>query len=164
MDNENENMLLDWNDALEIDEKEYELLPEGDYNFVVTSFERGRHPGSEKIPACNKAIITLKVQTDGGKPAYIRTNLLLYRTQEWKISAFFRSIGQKKKGERLVMDWNSVLGSKGRAHFRPRDYTNREGKECQVNELDRYYDYDPAFFPPEEDDWLSDDGVEELPL
>jgi len=44
---------LGWEDIIskDADEYEYALLPEGDYNFTVESFERGRHPGSEKLPA-----------------------------------------------------------------------------------------------------------------
>lgn len=58
-----ENMILDWNDSIENDGQEFIVLPEGDYNFTVTDFERGRFPGSAKIPACNKASLTLRVDT-----------------------------------------------------------------------------------------------------
>ena len=47
---------LDWDDSIEKD-SDYVLLPEGDYEFVVESVERARHPGSDKIPPCNKAIV-----------------------------------------------------------------------------------------------------------
>ena len=46
-----DNSVMDWNDVIEDDGQEFVLLPEGDYNFVVTNFERGRFPGSAKIPA-----------------------------------------------------------------------------------------------------------------
>ena len=49
-----DNSIMDWNDVIEDDEQEYVLLPEGDYNFVVTNFERGKFPRSAKIPATNK--------------------------------------------------------------------------------------------------------------
>ena len=51
----NQNMFLDWDDAIENDGQEFIVLPEGDYNFTVTDFERGRFPGGQKIPVCNKA-------------------------------------------------------------------------------------------------------------
>ena len=54
----NNNAGMDWDDAIENDGQEFIILPEGDYNFMVTGFERGRFPGSAKIPACNKATIT----------------------------------------------------------------------------------------------------------
>ena len=34
----NQNMMMDWNDSIENDGQEFVLLPEGDYNFVVTNF------------------------------------------------------------------------------------------------------------------------------
>ena len=122
-----QNMVLDWNDTIESDGQEFITLEEGDYVFEVTGFERGRFPGGQKIPACNKAALTLQVKTDAGT-AVIRTDLLLYKTMEWKLSSFFRCIGQKKHGERLTMDWSKVIGSRGRAHFKPRTYTDRDGK------------------------------------
>lgn len=110
--NTNQNAAMDWDDAIENDGREFIILPEGDYNFTVTGFERGRFPGSAKMSACNKAALTLQVQTDNGV-AIIHTDLILNRLLEWKISAFFRCIGQKKHCERLVMDWNRVTGSRG---------------------------------------------------
>ena len=79
--------LMDWNDSIESDGQEFILLEEGDYNYVVTNFERGRFPGGQKIPACNKATITVQVDTADGV-ASIKFDLLLYRSVEWKISAF----------------------------------------------------------------------------
>ena len=140
------NMVMDWNDTIENDGQDFVILEEGDYNFTVIGFERGRFPGGPKVPACNKAALTLQVQTDEGI-AVIRTDLLLYRSLEWRISAFFRCIGQKKHGERLVMDWNRVVGSQGRAHFKPRTYTDRDGNERQANDVDRFYDWDEKYFP-----------------
>ena len=142
----NNNAVMDWNDVIEDDGQEFVLLEEGDYNFRVTNFERGHFPGSAKLPACNKATLTLEVDTREGC-AYVKHDLLLCRNLEWRISSFFRCIGQKKHGERLVMDWNKVVGSQGRARFKPRNYTNRDGEQKQANDLDRFYDYDPAFFP-----------------
>ena len=141
----NQNMFLDWNDSIETDGNEFVLLPEGDYNFLVTGFERGRFPGGPKVPACNKAMITVQVTTAEGI-ATVKFDLLLYRSLEWRISSFFRCIGQKKHGEKLTMDWNKVVGSIGRAHFKQRTYTNQYGEEKTVNELDRFIDYNQEFF------------------
>ena len=150
-DNSNQNVALDWGDTLESDGQEFVTLPEGDYNFTVTGFERGRFPGSAKMSACNKASLTLQVETKDGI-AIVHTDLILNRVMEWQLSAFFRSIGQKKHGERLVMDWSRVVGSKGRAHFKPRSYTDKDGNQRQANNVDRYIDYDPKFF--HEDEWM----------
>ena len=141
----NDSMLLDWNDTIEDDGQELIVLEPDDYNFTVMSFERKRFPGGAKIPPCNKAELVLQVKTDKGI-ALTHLDLLLYKTMEWKLTAFFRCIGKKKQGEKLVMDWSRVVGSMGRAHFRPRSYTDRSGNERQANELDRFYDYEDAFF------------------
>ncbi|WP_029543265.1 hypothetical protein [Selenomonas sp. AB3002] len=140
------NVGMDWNDTIENDGQEFIILPEGDYNFVITNFERGRFPGSAKLQACNKAVLTLQVETDKG-PASIRTDLLLNRMLEFRISAFFRCIGRKKHGEKLAMDWNNLIGAKGRARFKPRDYVDKDGNKKQANDVDRFYDYDEKFFP-----------------
>ena len=95
MENINQNMEMDWNDTILEDGQELVLLDEGDYNFIVTNFERGRFPGGQKIPACNKATITVQVETEKGL-SVIKFDLLLYRSVEWRISSFFRCIGQKK--------------------------------------------------------------------
>ena len=162
MENE-KNMFLDWDDAIESDGQEFVILEEGDYNFTVTDFERGRFPGGTKIPPCNKAALTLQVKTPDGV-AICRTDLLLYKTMEWKLSAFFRCIGQKKHGERLVMDWNRVIGSRGRAHFKPRAYTDRDGNERQANDLDRFYDWDEKYFPAEESQFVEITDDDDLPF
>ena len=36
----NNNMLMDWDDAIENDGQEFIILPEGDYIFTVVDFER----------------------------------------------------------------------------------------------------------------------------
>ena len=41
---------LNWDDEIS-QESEFTLLEDGDYDFEVTKFERGRSNGSEKIPA-----------------------------------------------------------------------------------------------------------------
>jgi len=142
---ENKDMLMDWNDSIETDGQEYVLLPEGDYNFTVINFERGRFPGGPKVPPCNKASITVQVHHKDGV-ATVKFDLLLYRSLEWRISAFFRCIGQKKHGEKLTMDWNKVIGSQGRAHFKQRTYTNQAGEEKVINDIERFVDYNEEFF------------------
>ena len=157
--NANQNIGMDWGDEIKNDGQEYVLLPEGDYNFVVTNFERGRFPGSAKISPCNKASLTLQVNSENGI-ANVRTDLILNRILEWRISAFFRSIGLKKKGERLTMDWSKVVGSMGRAHFKPRTYKDRDGNEHQINDVAHFYDYDEKYFPTK-DGWTAVDGDED---
>lgn len=141
--NNNLNASMDWDAVIENDGQEYLILPEGDYEFTVTGFERGRFPGSAKMSPCNKASLTLSVMTPNGT-ATVFTDLILNRLVEWRISAFFRCIGQKRHGERLVPDWNKVVGSSGRAHFKPKNYTDKDGNIKQANTVERFYDYKPT--------------------
>lgn len=89
---------FEWDDTITKDASDFILLPEGDYNFTVESFERGRHEGSEKLPPCKKAILTLRIEAPEGT-ARIMHNLFLHSKTEGILSAFFTCIGQKKKGE-----------------------------------------------------------------
>lgn len=104
---------LDWDDEIE-KESEFVLLPEGTYNFEVIKFERGNHNGSDKLPACKKAILTIKIFGNNGEETVINHNLFLHTKTEGMLSAFFLSIGEKKHGEKVRMNWQNVTGAKGR--------------------------------------------------
>lgn len=123
---------LDWDDNIEKD-SDYVVLPEGDYEFVVESVERARHPGSDKLPPCNKAIVKLRIDSQYGT-AIINHNLFLHTNTEGMLSAFFTAIGQKKKGEKLKMNWGSVPGSTGRVHVKPKQYKGNE-----YNDIKKFY-------------------------
>lgn len=138
---------LGWDDEISNDSGSFVLLEEGDYTFTVTAFERGRFPGSAKIPPCNKAVLTLEVESPSGT-ASVKYDLILYSTMEWKLSEFFRAIGQKKHGEPLRPRWNELVGSRGRGHFKPRTYTKKDGSEGKANDVEKFYDYDPAAMGP----------------
>ena len=129
---------LDWDDEIS-HESDFVLLPEGDYNFKVTGFERARHEGSAKLPPCNKAIITLEINSTSGK-AYIKHNLFLHTKCEGLISAFFIGIGQKKHGEPLRMNWSKVIGATGRCKIGIREWTNNAGEKMQSNEVKKFYE------------------------
>lgn len=135
---------LGWDDEIEKD-TDYILLAEGDYSFTVESFERARHNGSEKLPACNKAIVYLKIKgrdMESGREGEvtIRHQLFLHSKTEGMLCAFFTGIGQRKKGERMKMNWNLVPGSTGKAKIGIREYNGRK-----FNEVKKFYD--PADTP-----------------
>ena len=73
--NQYQNQEIGWDDTISQD-NEYTLLPEGDYQFTVTKFERARHNGSDKLPPCNKAILTLEL-SDGVNTGTVTHNLFL---------------------------------------------------------------------------------------
>lgn len=102
-----------WDDEIQQDGHSFQVLPEGDYNFTVKKFERARHGGSEKIPACNKAILTVAVSSAEAS-GDVLTNLFLHSRFEWKLCQFFTAIGQRKRGEAMRMNW----GGCPRLHWR----------------------------------------------
>lgn len=135
---------LGWDGVIENDGSEFILLPEGDYDFEVVDFERARHAGSDKLPPCNKAVVQLKIDAPEGT-AFIKNNLFLHTQTEGLLCAFFTAIGQRKKGERVTMNWNAVKGSRGRCKLGIRTWTSKSGEEMQSNEVKR-------FLEPEEGD------------
>lgn len=139
---------LGWEDEITTDAKEFVQLAPGDYQFTVTNLERGRHtpnpqnPG--KLPACNKATLTLQIETAEGI-AQLTHNLFLHTSTEGMLSAFFGAIGQKKHGEPLRMNWNSVIGAKGVCRVNKRKGTGQYA--------DREYDNIRAMIYADDVDW-----------
>ncbi len=133
---------LGWDDEIEGDGSGFIMLPAGDYDFEVTSLERGRHNGSEKLPPCNKAVVYIKIEGPEGATT-IKHNLFLHTRTKGMVSAFLRAIGQRKKGEAIKPNWNAVVGSKGRAKVDIKKWSY-EGKEYEGNEIKMFY------FPDEE--------------
>lgn len=141
------NEALDWDSEIENDGSGgYVILEEGNYTFTVKEFKKGSYAGGSKVPACGKAELTLEIKTDNGT-ALVFENLLLCKSLEWKIAAFFRCIGQKKHGEKMRPNWNKVLGAVGKAHIKPEKYT-KDGQEKEKNVVDRYIDWDGSADKP----------------
>ncbi len=127
-----------WDDEIEKDGGEYPLLPEGDYNFTVKSFQRGRHSGSKKLPPCNKAELTITIWGEN-ESVDVKHNLFLHSKVEGMLSAFFTAIGQKKHGEKLKMNWNAVVGATGKCHVYVDKYTGKNGVEYTSNKIKKFY-------------------------
>lgn len=130
---------LGWDDQIEKDGPEFILLAEGDYDFEVVNFERGRHPGSEKLPPCNKAIVHIKIETPEGS-ATIKHNLFLHTITEGMLCAFFTAIGQREKGQKVTMNWNKVMGSTGRCKVGIRNWKGDDGRDLKSNEIKKFYE------------------------
>ena len=130
MSTQNIDRELNWDDTIEKD-KQFIVLPEGDYDFTVESYDRARHRGSDKIPACNKAILKIRIDAAEGE-VIITHNLFLHSRSEERLSEFFASIGQKKKGETLRMNWNKVPGSTGRLKLGTRVYDGNTYNDIKI--------------------------------
>lgn len=136
---------LGWDDEIQKDGGEFIVLPAGDYNFTVTKFERGRFAGSEKMPPCNQAKLELTVHSLEHGDVVVFHNLFLHTKTEGLLSNFFAGIGQKKKGEPLRMNWQTVVGSKGRLKLEINKFTGKDGVERTNNQVKSFYPYDEVF-------------------
>ena len=123
-----QNALLDWDD--EIAEEEPALLPDGDYDFTIVNFERDRFSGSEKMPACNKAVVTLQIEHEQGA-TQVKHSFFMLKRNEGQLGEFFVCIGIKKRGEPLRPNWNAIIGAKGRCKLGRRTYNGKEYLEVK---------------------------------
>lgn len=130
---------LGWDDEIVDDPTEFTLLPAGDYEFTVIEVEKSRYDGGDKLPACNLAIVSCQFDTPHGK-AIVKNRLYLHTKTEGLLSAFFASIGLKKKGEPLRMQWNKVVGSKGMARLSQREYNGDKFNDIRRFLLPKGYD------------------------
>lgn len=129
-----------WDDQIENDGPEYVILPEGDYDFEVLSMERSRHGGSEKLPPCNKATLSIRITAENGDSTMVRHNLFLHSKCEGMLCAFFTAIGHRKHGEKISMNWNAVPGSRGRCKVKIRTWKGNDGEDKQNNEIAKFYE------------------------
>lgn len=141
----NQERELGWDDEIEKDGSDFILLPEGDYDFTVAKFERGRFQGSSKMPACNQAKLELTVHSPEHGNVTIFHNLFLHTKTEGLLSNFFSGIGQKKKGEKLRMNWGTVIGSKGRLRLEINKYQGNDGTEKTNNQVKKFYPFEEVF-------------------
>ena len=124
MENNNLGHELDFDGVITKDTS-FELLPEGEYDFIVTKIERGKTNGTDKMPPCNKVDITLEVDQDG-RSVPVKHSLLLHSRFEGQIAEFFVAIGLKKKNESLRMNWNAAIGARGKCKLGIRTYNGNE--------------------------------------
>lgn len=144
---------LEWEEQIENDGPDFEVLPAGDYDFEVLSFERARFAGSDKMPPCRQAIISIKITGAAGQTT-VKHNLFLHTKTEGLLCAFFTGIGHRKHGERITMNWNKVVGSRGRCKVGTRTFKGKNGDDITVNEIKKFYEpkvdtgAQPAQFTP----------------
>ena len=107
-----EGFALDYDGTIKNDSS-FVLLKEGKCSFVIDQCERARHEGSEKIPPCAKMIVHFRLMDADGNEAVVKENYIMWSTLEWKLSELFMSVGLKKKGEEIKMEWDRLPGLRG---------------------------------------------------
>ena len=133
---------LNWDGEIENDGTAFTLLAPGVYDFEVIKFERARFNGSDKLPPCNEAKLTLRV-SNSEDTTTITKSLYLHTSVEHFLCAFFVSIGARKHGERLKMDWGKVVGGRGKCEVSVRKWQGRD-KEMESNDIKRFLEPDEA--------------------
>ncbi|OPA76644.1 hypothetical protein BVG16_15805 [Paenibacillus selenitireducens] len=140
--NQNMERELGWDDQIQKDGVDFVVLTAGDYNFTVSKFERGRFAGSEKMPACNQAKLELTVHSPEHGDVVVFHNLFLHTKTEGLLSNFFAAIGQKKKGEPLRMNWNAIVGARGKLKLEINTFKGRDGADRTNNQVKSFYSYE----------------------
>lgn len=156
---EMQDVALDW-DVCEADPDdgrhgEWTLLPEGFYPFRVERMERERYQGSQKMPQCPMAKLTLSVTGADGRDTTVQQRLYITRNQLWKVSRFMESVGRgRNEAGKVIIDWGGIEGSTGWVKLKVRSYTGRDGQERQTNDVE-------WFVKPEEQEeaWKSYDAA-----
>lgn len=137
----NEGYALDWDAEIENEGTPFVVAEPGDYNFTVVNFERARFNGSAKMPPCNQAKLTLKLDMPDGQVCEVKHNIFLHSKTEWRLCEFFTAIGQRKHGQKVSMNWNAVIGANGRCKITKRKFTNSNtGKEMEANDVEKFYE------------------------
>lgn len=134
----NDDFELSWDSVISQDAEEFPILPAGVYAYEIINMERGRYPGSEKMHACPSATLTIKVTGQDGTTGRVLDTLYLAKKAEWRLCQFFTSIGQRKKGEELAMNWNRVVGSTGQLELTVNEYTKKDGTKATNNRVGKY--------------------------
>ncbi len=145
------------------DDEGPKLAEPGDYLGQVIWVEEGEYAGGAKIGLCRCVTVTIQFQTPDGKRD-VTDRFYNWPSVLWRVSAFCRAVGVKRHGEACRFSWQEMMGRRLKFHLARRSYTGRDGERHLTGSIDRYYDFDPENFPPEEavfEDVRADD---ELPF
>ena len=138
---EMQDVALDW-DVCEADPDDgshggWTLLPEGFYPFRVEKMERERYQGSQKMPQCPMAKLTLAVAGTDGRETAVQQRLYITRNQLWKVSRFMEAVGRgRNEAGKVIIDWGGIEGMGGFVKLKVRSYTGRDGQERQTNDVE----------------------------
>lgn len=134
----NDGYELGWDAEIEKEDGGFVVAEPGDYGFTITGFERARFAGSAKMPPCNQAKLSIKLDIPDGGECVIKHNLFLHSKTEWKLCQFFSAIGLRQKGQRVRMNWNAVPGARGRCRVSKRSW-DKDGKTYWANDIEEFY-------------------------
>ena len=137
----------DWDSEYEDNGSGFILLDPGYYPFTVDKLEKEYYEGSEKVPPCPRASLTLKIQLVDGRETSVFDSILLYSGGTWRVNRFFEALGFQKEPsvadpDKLIMKphWGEVIGKQGWVKIKNRSYTTKNGEDRTTNDIDEYVD------------------------
>lgn len=132
----NINEELDWDDAID-NTSSYVDIADGEYEFIMDHYERSKVGGDGKYAGQNMAVIYCNVLTGDGE-VQLRTNIIMNRKFQWKLSQFFISIGLMEDGKDISqkMRWNEAGGSRGRLKIENKpNYNDKTRTHPEITEF-----------------------------
>ena len=96
-----DNSVMDWNDVIEDDGQEYVLLLKRIITSLLLILKEEDSLVVQKFLLQIKKQNQFKFFSEMGV-ASMKFDLILSKSLTWKVSAFFRSIGQKKRGKKTL--------------------------------------------------------------
>lgn len=151
--------------ALELEDNDFELLPDGDYHFTVASHEIGYYSGnSDKIPPNTQQLIChleIPYMKDGTvKTAKVRNTFNVYRKALFAIRTFAECIGLAPEKGKVSFDATKIDGMTGICNITTNEASN--GKE--YNNVQIFYQPSKAPTAAANDDaWLKKDDFMGVP-
>jgi hypothetical protein len=127
--------IIDYDGTISHD-SEFTTLPENEeVTFTVTEIEKGRNSDGTKPQVKAKLLC---VSINGKGQTTITDYITMTRKSEWKLCELFISLGMRKHGEPLKLNWD-IVGKTGRAVVMVDKYTNRTtGEEKTSNKIKKY--------------------------
>lgn len=121
--------------------REFVLLPEGEYPFMISNIEKKRYePKAEsnaKLPPCPQIIVTFDV--DGGESgkAQVKANFYYHESTMWRLTNLFIGVGLAQKNQQFIPNPDLLLGKSGRMKLKHHTYPKENGGNGVINEFDR---------------------------
>lgn len=127
---------LDFN-SMELDgdnTSNFTLIPEGEYFFQIAKYERKQTPKRGTVPECMRVYVTFIIlNNDEEKVGQITNDYPMIRMYIAKFNILFAAVGLLHKGEKLLPDWPSLIGCKGRCKVTIRNWKDKNQNERQSN-------------------------------
>lgn len=126
---------LDYEGEFEAKDEEFEVIPEGTYEFEVETVERGQYNGGAKMGPCPIANVRSRIVGGEYDGRVFFCNLYLNTRVSWKVKQFFVCVGlhpeDAPKEQKVKMDWSHAVGRRGHVKLGVREYNGREYTDVQ---------------------------------